>query len=76
MSLCVFSAELPLTAGFITCEEESKYRPGTFKGKCKLEDKHAGSWGLSQVTSGGYDGRASFFVDSIRKTTIKPSSRQ
>ena len=57
------ATELPLTPGFITCSEESKYPQGTFKGKCKVEDKHAGSWGLSQHNE-LRDGRASFFVDS------------
>ena len=57
-------SEMPLTPGFLTCEEESTYRKGTFKGQCKVEDKHAGSWGLPQAQSGGYDARASFFVDS------------
>ena len=36
--------ELPLTPGFITCAEEAQYPANTFKGQCKLEDKHAGSW--------------------------------
>lgn len=36
--------ELPLTPGFISCAEEAQFPAHTFKGTCKVEDKHAGSW--------------------------------
>lgn len=55
--------ELPLTPGFSTCAEERMYPKGSYKGVCKKEDKHAGSWGLSQSPE-RRDNRASFFVDS------------
>jgi hypothetical protein len=67
--------ELPLTPGFITCAEEARYPAGTFKGKCKLEDKHAGSWGLTQKGVGAYDGRAAFFVDSVMPHRGRHSGR-
>ena len=57
------ASELPLTPGFLTCAEEAQYPMSTFKGKCKVEDKHAGSWGLPQQRD-LRDGRAAFFVDS------------
>ena len=57
------ATELPLTPGFLTCAEEAQYPKGSFKGKCKVEDKHAGSWGLNQQPE-LRDGRAAFFVDS------------
>jgi hypothetical protein len=58
------ASELPLTPGFISCAEEDEYPAKTFKGKCKLEDKHAGSWGLTQAAD-LKDGRAAFFADSV-----------
>ena len=55
--------------------EEAAYPQGSFKGQCKLEDKHAGSWGLSQAGAGGYDGRASFFIDSVLPHSGRHSGR-
>ena len=67
--------ELPLTPGFITCPHENQYPASTFKGVCKVEDKHAGSWGLTQELAGSYDGRFSFFVDSILPHTGRHAGR-
>ena len=66
--------ELPLTPGFITCAEEGQYPRHTFKGQCKVEDKHAGSWGLNQNPE-HRDGRAAFFVDSILPHAGRHSGR-
>eukprot|EP01052_Picozoa_sp_SAG31_P023229 SAG31_NODE_1902_length_6956_cov_5.312236_2_plen_490_part_00 len=67
--------ELPLLPGFISCVEEAEYPLHTFKGKCKIEDKHAGSWGLTQEGVGAYDGRATFFVDSMMPHSGRHSGR-
>merc|ERR1711871_423076 len=68
------ATELPLTPGFVTCNDEAKFPQGTFKGQCKVEDKHAGSWGLSQHSE-LRDGRAAFFVDSILPHSGRHSGR-
>eukprot|EP01043_Picozoa_sp_COSAG02_P009338 COSAG02_NODE_315_length_24910_cov_17.139978_10_plen_411_part_00 len=68
------ASELPLTPGFVSCHEEAEYPAGTFKGKCKLEDKHAGSWGLTQAAD-LKDGRASFFADSVLPHSGRKSGR-
>ena len=49
--------------GFITCDQEAKFPKGTFKGVCKVEDKHAGSWGLPQKQA-DRDSRAQLYIDS------------
>lgn len=68
------ASELPLTPGLVSCHEEAEYPVGTFKGKCKLEDKHAGSWGLTQAAD-LKDGRASFFADSVLPHSGRKSGR-
>eukprot|EP01047_Picozoa_sp_COSAG01_P036130 COSAG01_NODE_2809_length_7041_cov_4.383751_3_plen_260_part_00 len=68
------ASELPLTPGFLTCREEAAYAPHTFKGKCKIEDKHAGSWGLTQ-SADLKDGRAAFFADSVLPHSGRKSGR-
>jgi hypothetical protein len=58
----------------LTCSEEADYPKGTFKGKCKVEDKHGGSWGLPQEKD-LRDGRAAFFVDTSLPHSGRHSGR-
>jgi len=67
-------SEFPLTAGFVTCADEALYPKNTFKGKCKVEDKHAGSWGLPQQKD-LRDGRAALHVDSRLPRSGRHSGR-
>ena len=68
------NTQFPLTAGFVGCDREAMYPPGTFKGKCKVEDKHAGSWGLGQQHS-LRDSRAALHVDSRKPLSGRHSGR-
>ena len=60
--------ELPLTPGFITCAEEAQYPAKTFKGQCKLEDKHAGSWVRTSNLCVRYRAIDGHFRDSARQS--------
>ena len=68
------NTQFPLTAGFVSCAREAMYPPGTFRGKCKVEDKHAGSWGLGQQHS-LRDSRAALHVDSRNPAKGRHSGR-
>lgn len=68
------ATQFPLTAGFLTCKQEAQFPKGTYKGKCNVEDKHAGSWGLPQKQV-DRDNRAQLYIDSRLPHSGRHSAR-